>query len=431
MTKWRNWGGNVVGRPASVKSPKTTEEIAAAVREAADKGTTVRMVGSRHSFTDTAASEGIELHPDQFKKVREVDVEGGTITVDAGLNLDPLCHVLADNGLALTNMGDIRTQTLSGALQTSTHGTGRDSGTFGAMTREIELVTGTGEIVTVNEQNDPDLFACIRAGSNGAFGIVTGVKIAVEPAFRLKAFEGASTFDECVNNFDQWTAEHDHCEFFWFPHTEGCQVKRNDRTYDEAQPFGKFKQWWEYEFMENKLYGTVCKMGRSAPRAIPFLNKTAVKLMSDREVLDDSWKVFTSERDVRFVEMEYAMPREALLPTLKEARKIIEDGPWYIQFPIEIRSVPSDEPWLSTAHGRDTGYIACHATAFTDRSWFAPLEELFKANGGRPHWGKMNTRTADDLRPVYPRWDDAMKVRDRVDPNRVFLNNYTRRVFGP
>ena len=139
------------------------------------------------------------------------------------------------NGLALTNMGDVRVQTLAGALQTGTHGCGRATGTFADMVVGLELVLGDGLIVTVDANNDPDLFNSARVGL-GAFGIVTAITLAVEPRFRLHAHEFPASFEEVSASFDAWTAAHDHVEFYWFPHTGKCLVKHNDRTYDDAQP---------------------------------------------------------------------------------------------------------------------------------------------------------------------------------------------------
>ena len=113
------------------------------------------------------------------------------------------------------------------------------------------------------------------------------------------------------DSFDAWTAAHDHVEFYWFPHTDRCLVKHNDRTYDEAQPPGKFANWWEEEFLANTVFGAMCRLGRAAPGYIPILNKVVSKVLSERDYVNDSWLVFTSPRNVRFREMEYALPFSA------------------------------------------------------------------------------------------------------------------------
>ncbi len=427
--EWHNWAKTASASPVDIIEATDPQQIAEVVARAATAGRTIRMIGSGHSFTTTAVANDIMLTPGTLNKVRSIDVEAGRITVDAGINLTTLCEELDANGLALTNMGDVRVQTLAGALQTGTHGSGRTSGTFAEMVTWLEIVLADGSIVTVNEMSDPELFNSARVGL-GAFGIVTAVTLAVEPAFRLHAHEFPATIDEVNASFDAWTASHDHVEFYWLPHTDRCLVKHNDRTYDDAQPPGKFANWWEEEFLANKVFGAMCRFGRAAPAYIPILNKTAGRVISERDYVNDSWLVFTSPRDVKFKEMEYSLPRASLLPALARVRKLIEDRHWRISFPIEVRSVPADTAWLSPATQRDTGYLAFRAFDRTDDDWFVAVEEVLREYNGRPHWGKMHTRSHDDLAPVYPRWSDVLRVRDRVDPNRVFANDYTRTVLG-
>lgn len=427
--KWRNWSRIQTATPLQVLSPSTTEEVADIVLRAASDGRTIRMIGSGHSFTSTAVANDIMLTPSKLTNVRNIDVEAQRITVEAGINLTDLCAALDDAGLALTNMGDIRVQTLAGALQTGTHGTGRTSGTLAAMVTEMEIVLGDGTIATVNEHDDPDLFNSARVGM-GAFGVVTAITLAVEPKFRLTAHEFPTDYATVHDSFDQWTLDHDHVEFYWFPHTEGCYVKHNDRTYEAPTPPGKLASWWEDQFLSNTVLGAASRLGRAAPGYIPLINKISAKALSDRTYTDESWRVFTSHRSVRFSEMEYSLPREELLATLDEVKALIEEKGWRISFPIEVRAIPGDDAWLSPATERDTGYIACHAFERSDRSWFVEIEKVLRAHGGRPHWGKLHTRTYEDLAPVYPNWERAMQVRNRVDPHRVFANEYTQTVLG-
>lgn len=429
MRDWHNWARTATASPRDVIAATDPQQVANVVARAAADGRTVRMVGAGHSFTTTAVANDIMLTPGNLNRVRSVDATAGRITVDAGINLTVLCEELDARGLALTNMGDVRVQTIAGALQTGTHGSGLNSGTFAEMVTELEVVLADGTVTTVDAKNDPELFNAARVGL-GAFGIVTAVTLAVEPRFRLHAHEFPATIDEVTESFDAWTEHHDHVEFYWFPHTDRCLVKHNDRTYDEPQPPGKFADWWEERFLANTVFGAMCRLGRAAPGYIPILNKTAGRVLSSREYVNDSWLVFTSPRNVKFKEMEYALPRSALLPALARIRKLIDDQHWRISFPVEVRSVPADSAWLSPATERDTGYLAFHAFDRTDHDWFVAVEEVLREYNGRPHWGKMHTRSHDDLAPAYPRWTDVMRVRDRVDPHRVFANDYTRTVLG-
>ena len=143
-------------------------------------------------------------------------------------------------------------------------------------------------------------------------------------------------------------------------------------------------------------------------------------------------RVFITRRRVRFREMEYALPLEAVPTALRELRAMIERRGFRVSFPIEVRAAAADELLLSTAHGRESGYIAVHRYwRDPDHEYFSAAEDILAAHAGRPHWGKMHTRDAAYLRDVYPKFDDFVAVRDRLDPERVFANPYLERVLGP
>jgi L-gulonolactone oxidase len=154
-------------------------------------------------------------------------------------------------------------------------------------------------------------------------------------------------------------------------------------------------------------------------------------LVAEREVTDGWHAVFTSPRRVRFREMEYAIPREHIPAALRAVRAVIEEKGWRITFPVEVRVAARDENWLSTAYGRESGYIAVHRYWREDPTeYFEAVEAIMRGFDGRPHWGKLHYRSAADLRPAYPRFDDFLAVRDTLDPDRLFRNDYLERVLG-
>jgi L-gulonolactone oxidase len=132
---------------------------------------------------------------------------------------------------------------------------------------------------------------------------------------------------------------------------------------------------------------------------------------------------------VRFVEMEYALPRAALPAVLGELPALVARMDDRVQFPVEIRCTAADDIWLSHGYGRDSVYIAVHQYVGAPyEPFFRAFEELALAHDGRPHWGKLHYRDAASLRPAYPRWDEFLAVRSRLDPQRVFANEYTVQV---
>jgi FAD/FMN-containing dehydrogenase len=154
-------------------------------------------------------------------------------------------------------------------------------------------------------------------------------------------------------------------------------------------------------------------------------------LISSGHDVNYSHRVFATPRAVRFQEMEYSLPVDALPEVVTAIDRIIRDNKLNIHFPVECRFVRGDDIALSPAHGRDSAYIAVHTYKdMPRRDYFDAVEAVFRQHEGRPHWGKLHTATPDELRARYPQWDSFQSVRQRLDPDGVFLNPYLRGLFG-
>jgi FAD-linked oxidoreductase len=422
-------------------SPRSADEVAAEVGQAASDGLTVRMAGTGHSFTPAAATDGVLLRPDRLTAIRSADATAGTVTVEAGCPLHVLNAELLARGLSLANMGDIQVQTVAGATQTGTHGTGRDVAGMAAQIAGLELALADGRVVSCSADSPsggvtgPDgtpvnLFDAARVGL-GALGVVTAITFRVVPAFLLEAREEPMTWSHVVSSLDELTADNEHFEFYWFPHSEGCLTKRNNRTDGPARPLPRWRYLLDDEFLANSLFGITCGVGSVVPALIPRLNAFAARALGSRTYSDAAYRVFTSPRRVRFKEQEYAIPRAALSDVLAEIRALFQRRDWRISFPIEVRVTPGDDVWLSTAYDRDSAYIAVHVFhSAPHEQYFADVEAVMTAVGGRPHWGKLHTRDAGYFLASYPRMHEFLAVRDMVDPDRRFSNDYLRRVLG-
>jgi FAD-linked oxidoreductase len=428
--RWQNWAGNQTAAPRRELTPRSAAEVAAAVTEAGRDGLTVRMTGSGHSFTPVALTDGVLLRPDGLRAVRSVDPAAGQVTVEAGARLRVLNEYLRGQGLALQNMGDIQEQTVAGAIQTGTHGTGRDLGGIAAQVTGLELVRADGELVSCSAEQDGKLFQAARIGL-GALGVLTAVTFRVVPAFLLTAREEPMPWAEVITRLDELTSDNEHFEFYWFPHTDGCLTKRNNRAAGPARPLPGWRYRLDDEFLSNTVFGLTCRLGQRYPGTIPAINGMAARALGARQYTDTSHRVFTSPRRVRFKEQEYAVPREQLAAVLAEVRALFARRDWRISFPIEVRVAPPDDIWLSTAYGRATGYIAIHVFhQAPHEDYFREVEAVMTAVGGRPHWGKMHSRDAAYLRGVYPEFADFVALRDELDPARRFSNSYLDQVLG-
>ena len=434
MTQWRNWSGLVTASPTRDVTPTSTDQVQAEVRGALERGSTVKMVGTGHSFTAIAAPEATLLRPGGLTGVVSVDREAMTVTARAGTRLADLNLALERAGLSLHNMGDIAEQTLAGAVSTGTHGTGGRAAGLAAQVVGLELVTGTGEVLSCTPSEHADVLDVARVGL-GALGILTSITFRVEPLFVLEAVEQPMGWDEALAAYDELTEAADHVDVYWFPHTDRVQVKQNLRRGTDlasARPLSKAQLLLDDHLLQNTAFGALTAGLNRVPRAIPAVNRLSSRLLSDRRYSDVAHRVLTAERHVVFREMEYAVPRADGLEVLREVRRRLDASSLRISFPVELRTAPADDVPLSTASGRDSFYLAFHTHRDAEhRDYFALLEPVLRAAGGRPHWGKVHTRTAADLAPAYPRFEEFLRMRERLDPHRVFANDHLRRVLGP
>lgn len=413
----------------SITSPRSVEAVADMVLQARLRQETVKCVGSGHSFTAAAVTQGHLLTLENLTGIISIDRARHLVKVKAGTTLSVLNELLHEEGLALPNLGDIAYQTVAGSISTSTHGTGVTLTGLAGQVRGFTLVNGEGEVLECNGVQNSDIFDLGRV-SVGALGVITDYTLQAVPAFRLHAIEKALPLDVVLERIDEFVDTNDHFEFFWLPHTPWALTKRNNRTEEPLQPLPKVRGWVEKTFMENVAFGALCHLGKLRPTLIPRL-ATALPSSGKREYVNDSYKIFASPRIVRFYEMETAIPRAHLVPALKEIRAMIDARGYLLNFPVEVRFTAADDVPLSTAYERESAYIAVHVFKGMEyEPYFKDVEAILKNYGARPHWGKLHFQNSSDLARQYRRFDDFLELRNRLDPQRVFANAYLTQVMG-
>jgi len=428
-TSWRNWAGTEAAVATEVVRPRDLDELSTAVTDAKRS---VRARGSGHSFTAVGAAHDRAIDLSAWTGVVSVDAASGLVTVRSGTSLRALNAELDRLGLAMTNLGDIDAQTIAGAISTGTHGTGARFGGISTQVAALELVLADGSVVTCSADERPELFAAGRVGL-GAFGVISTVTLRTEQSFVLHAEERPEPLDDVLAGLDENCADNDHFEFYWFPYGRNALTKRNNRLPAGSlpEPLSRTRQFFEYQLMENQVFGAVCRVGRAVRPLVRPLNRLSSAVLSARAYSDVSHKVFVTNRNVRFVESEYAVPRESLAEVLGELRQRVPKLADPVMFPVEIRVAAADDIWLSTAYERDSAYIAIHQfVGMPYREYFDLFESIAGAVGGRPHWGKMHSLDASVLRERYPRFEDFTALRASVDPSGKFLNPYLSRVLG-
>jgi FAD/FMN-containing dehydrogenase len=299
----------------------------------------------------------------------------------------------------MENMGDIDRQAIGGAVATGTHGAGRMLGSISTQVVGLRLATATGDLLDLDGQTDGDLLKAAQV-SLGALGVITRVTLRLLPAFWLHERTWVADFDECMAELDTHIAANRHFEFFWSPGEDGCAMKTLNPVAPATPP----------------------------SEAKPVVGRLARYVREER--IDASHRIFPSERTLRFTESEFALPAEQGPACLREIRRLMRSRHNDIIWPIEYRTLAADDIYLSPAYGRATVTISVHQAAeLPYHDFFADVEAIFRNHRGRPHWGKIHTHMARELRALYPMWDRFQVVRRRLDPNGVFLNEHLHRLF--
>ncbi|MCK0113005.1 FAD-binding protein [Ornithinimicrobium sp. F0845] len=427
---WRNWGRTESAQPVRVLRPATEAHVATAIEQAAADGLPVKAVGSGHSFSGIAVAPGVQLDLSGLTGLVGVDHATDRVTLRAGTPLHAVPALLAPHGLAMPNLGDIDQQTISGAVSTGTHGTGL---TFGGLATQVvgaRFVDGWGEVHVVDASHK--WLPAVALGL-GALGVLTELTLQCVPAFQLQAVERPEPLEQVLDSWAERIRAHDHVEFYWFPHTATALTKTNTRLPLGAptRPLPGWRRRLDDDLLANGLFELTCRACSRLPGLTPTVNRAAERLTGNRTFTDVATAVFTTRRSVRFREMEYAVPAGILPQVAREVGALIERRRWRVSFPLEFRVAAADDRWLSTAHERDSGYVAVHRYwRDAEDDYLTEVEALLRDHDGRPHWGKLHTRTAADLAGAYPRFADFLVLRDELDPDRRFANPYLERVLG-
>ncbi len=426
---WHNWAGDQVCQPTSVVRPQGVSELAEVVGAAAS----VKVRGSGHSFSEAALTDGVMIDLGAMDGVLDVDRDSGLVRVQGGIALRDLNLALHQHGLAMANLGDIDRQTISGAISTATHGTGAQLPNISAQVAGVELVTGAGDVVLLGP-DDPDGGLALRAArvGIGALGAIAAVTLRTVPAFALHRVDEPLPLDRVLGEFDRFAADNDHFEFFVFPYTDQALTIRRNRTAEPLAPRSALNVMINETFLQNKVGEWLFRLTRRFPALIPRITRASAWFLSEGDYIDHSFKIFSSERTIRFTEMEWAIPRADGPAAVRRILDWIAAERYPVAFPLECRVVAADDALLSPSFERDTFYIAIHQYRGMEwRPYFEAVQAIMGEYGGRPHWGKRHMLDASALAERYPRFADFQAVRDRLDPERVFANAYTSRCLGP
>ncbi|CAL8900102.1 FAD-linked oxidoreductase [Kocuria varians] len=434
---WRSWGGNVSAEPAVTVRPEDSDQVLQVLAEAAAAGLTVRPAGSGHSWSPVVPTEDVLLDTSALSGLVSVDTERQLVTVFAGTTLHELSRLLEEHGLAVANLPDSGHMTVAGAVATGMHGTGLGQPSMAEQVTAMSIATPSGELVSCSETHRPDLLRAARVHL-GVLGVVVSVTLQCVSSFRLHCAEFREPLAGLVDGMQERMSGADHFEFSWMPGTSMAHTRILSRLHRlpqdytrPASPISRALRRADDAVLRTSLTAGLGRVGSLLPRTVNGLNRLESMALSSRRYTDVSYRAFTTARPVRYVCSEYALPLESTADAFRELRDLVDRKGYDLSFPVTVRCSPPDRGLLSPAAGRYTGWIALRQYGRRPHEgFFRAAEEIFAAHGGRPHWGTVHTRTAADLAPQYPGWDEFLALRTELDPQGLLLNAHTRELLG-
>jgi hypothetical protein len=475
----RAFGGRAMRNVSNTRSVDPLKEFRASeladvielVQRAEEDGTTVRAIGSRHSWSDVELGGGYVLRPQKLSGALPLDHARASVDtsrllrIQGGTRVREVNELLDRRGLALANMGGYDGQTFAGVMSTATHGSGVGYGPLASFARSIDLVASGGVVHRIEPhggitdgdayraahpdrvlEQDDALFAAVQVGM-GLLGIVHSVTIEAVPAYRLCEKRELRRWDQIRPQIADpaFLDRFEHYELYLSPYGDGdtnpCMVCTRTPT-DESPP------WWSKRARRSlspEILALVPRIGSILnvaaglfPRAVPSMIEMTLKALTDDEFIGKSFRVYNIGRanHVPAYSAEIGVPVDerglhlrAIEELLAIAARHARLGDVYQTSPLALRFVaPSPSP-MAMMPGR-TMMIELIMLRRTQGGLelLAEYEDALYACEGRPHWGQINTLTPGIVRDLYPGLEAWLAVHDTLNASGVFDSGFSKRV---
>ncbi|HJU82062.1 MAG TPA: D-arabinono-1,4-lactone oxidase [Acidimicrobiia bacterium] len=402
MSAWSNWVGNQSFTPQAVVPVADEAQVQAQVAKAVGAGFRVRTFGTGHSFTPIVETD-VLLDASSMRGITHIDVDCQQVSAGPKTTIRDFGEPLWEHGLALANQGDIDTQAIAGVVATATHGSGRRLGSFSSVLTGARLVDGQANVIDISATSHSDLLPALQT-SVGLLGIMTELTISVVPAYELHARTDVMPFDEMIESFSSDVSEFRHYGFFWMPTEDSARL---------------------YNLEGAGADDCVVKRYHEVPVG------TSREGLGPHERVGRSYQIYPMVYDPNFHEVEYFLPIEDAEEILRSMRQLMLRWLPLSLYPLEIRVVGSEQAWMSPNYQRDNLVVSISGEPGKDYwPYLSACDDLFAEFGGRPHWGKLHFMTRERVASLFPRFNDFVSVRRRLDPAGTFLNDHLGALFA-
>ena len=412
QSKMTNWAENFEYSTSHVFEPKSVDQV----RETVRSHRKLKALGTRHCFNRIADSRDGLLLTKAMEESISIDAAAKTVTVNAGITYGRLAVELDRKGFALHNLASLPHISVAGACSTGTHGSGEKNGNLATAASGLEIVTANGDILHFSRQKDAEMFRASVVGL-GALGVITKVTLDVQPTFAMRQYVYENMqLDQMRDHFDAIESS-------------GYSVS----LFTDWQK-GRINEVWIKARSSDAFYNGPAELfgARKATKNLhPIAELSAVNCTGQLGV-PGPWfdrlphfKMGFTPSAGKELQSEYFVPRRHAVEAILALEKMRDQITPHLMIS-EIRAIAADDLWLSPAYKQAS--IALHFTWKPDwpavRQLLPVIERELAPFKPRPHWGKLFTMAAAQLRANYERMREFVALCQKLDPQGKFRNEF-------
>ncbi len=436
--RWRNWAGNLTAEPRQIFTPQSREDLVEIAQRAGRENRRIRTHGSSYSWSGLVPTGDFLVSFQKLNRCLEIDQDNKTIRVEPGINIWQMTEAAAAEGLTFPTMTIVPWITAAGVIGAGCHGTGRDWQTVSDLVVAVEMVLADGSVRTITRDDPEDLLNAARL-SLGCLGMIYSITFQCVPMFKLHAVDEIRDLDDTLENLEKIVADNEYVEIFWLPYTDSAWIKRWNRSKKEitVSPFGRrltlIQQYLSNYLAAGLLLRLVATFTSLTPRIMPVLKRFIIK----KNMVDLASEVLHYQRYfVKFWDLSYGLPLARARQGFEVIRRTLDKFQQQKSYPlnmvISFRFVKGSEALLSPAFEGPTCFLEplTYLTTPGYEPFYKEVEDRWLELGGRPHWGKVYYRTEKIPELYGERLERFLAVRQELDPEGRFLNDYLEDLLG-
>lgn len=419
-SKLKNWAGNLEYDTKNLYSANSVEQV----REFVKKQNKLKVLGTRHCFNKIADSTNYLLSLKPMDEVVALNAKDPTVTVGAGMTYGQLCPYLDNKGFALHNLASLPHISVAGSCSTATHGSGDKNGNLATAVTALEIVKADGDLVKLSRQNDGEKFAGAVVGL-GALGVITKVTLDIQPTFMMRQYVYENLpLSQVKDHFDAITSSAYSVSLF---------------TDWQKQRFNEV--WIKTRMQQGQAFAATPEFfgAQTATKNLHPIAELSAENCTEQMGVPGPWYERLPHFRMGFtpsagkeLQSEYFVPRQHAIEAILAVERLRDQISPHLMIS-EIRTIAADDLWMSPCYQQPCATI--HFTWKQDwpavRKLLPVIEKELTPFKARPHWGKLFTMPAAQLRSLYERLPEFTQLCKAYDPQGKFRNEFLNtNIFG-